>query len=85
MGLTGKHMQEENRSLLQRSKAFSKLEKNSFVKSPDFHFQGTKVYFNQLEKIKSEKVDQTRKTRRLVILFVILLLITIVTVTWLIT
>lgn len=38
-GLVAKNMQEENRSLLEKSNAFGDLKNNRFINAPDLKFQ----------------------------------------------
>ncbi|MEL6562508.1 MAG: hypothetical protein AAFQ94_30340 [Bacteroidota bacterium] len=82
MGLAGKNMQEENRSLLQRSKAFGELEKNKFINAPDLRFQISKHGISRLETIKKERAIQDKKQKALVNLLVGLLLILTVLMAW---
>ena len=82
MGLAGKHMQEENRSLLQRTKAFGELEKNKFINAPDLRFQISKHDFNSLETIKKERALRDKRQKAQVNLLVGLVLILAVLIAW---
>lgn len=82
MGLAGKNMQEENRSLLQRSKAFGELDKNKFINAPDLKFQISKQGFSSLETIKKEKAFRDKSQRIQISLLVCLILLLAVLLAW---
>lgn len=82
MGLAGKNMQEENRSLLQRSKAFGELEKNRFINAPDLNWQISKGDFIKLQAVKKEKVIRHKRLKLLINLVVFSLMILTVLIAW---
>ena len=82
MGLAGKNMQEENRSLLQRSKAFGELEKNKFINAPDLRFQISKHDFNSLETINNDRALRDKWQNAQVNLLVGLVLTLAVLLAW---
>ena len=82
MGLAAKNMQEENRSLLQKSEAFGDLAKNKFINAPDLNYQSSKSDFQELRNIKIQKFTESKRQSLIIKVCIIVLMPALLLALW---
>ena len=82
MGLAGKNMQEENRSLLKNIRAFDGPGKNQFINAPELKYQSTRTDYRVLQNIKAQRLKQAKKQSMLIKIGVLVFLPILMLLLW---